>query len=94
MKLVLAFAVIASPAIAQQPTCAPFQEAQEHLAREYGEQVMFVGLGQSGALMVVFLNAETGTWTAAVIGPDQMACMIADGEAGQYLPPHAEGVDG
>jgi hypothetical protein len=94
MKLALAFAVIALPAIAQTPACVPFQQAQDDLAGQFGEQVLFVGLDQRGGLMVVFLNAATETWTAMVVRADGMACPVASGEAGAFLPPEANGVDG
>jgi hypothetical protein len=53
-----------------------------------------MGLSASGAVIEMFANDETGTWTATVTGPDGNTCLVASGRAFESMAAPAPGIDG
>lgn len=84
-------ACVATPAVAQQ--CGPTEALSAFLGREYDEWPVARGLSQSGdAIVQIWANLETGTWTLVVVRPDGMSCMALTGQAFGMLerPPQGE----
>jgi len=80
--LSLLFSAVAAPASAA--SCAPNDVVVSRLADQYGESRQSGGLAENGALMEVFANPETGTWTVTITTADGTTCVIATGHA--YTP--------
>ena len=77
--LALAASLAATQAGAQ--TCAPHDLVVERLTTAYGETRQSIALGAGGAVVEVYANLATGTWTFVVTPPDGPACMVAVGQA-------------
>ena len=75
---------LAPAAHAQPQPCAPFEPLAKTLADRYGETQQSGGMaeaaGQPNALMLVFANEDTGTWSLLRVTPDGTACLIASGQ--------------
>jgi len=82
--LVAAF-FMAAPAMAQpyprimRVPCTGAEILTELLARDYGESVAGQGV-TGGALLQLWRNQETGSWTILLVSPDGEACALAGGE--------------
>jgi hypothetical protein len=63
----------------QQQNCMHHTQMEQFLANKFKESVMI--WARSGANMTEFFVSEAGTWTAVVTTPDQMSCIVADGDA-------------
>lgn len=92
MRLALAFTLMAGPALAQ-PACAPHAVVIEQLADGWGEGRVSIGLSR-GALVEMFANRETGTWTITVTGAGGLTCIVAAGEAFETVAPEPAGIEG
>jgi hypothetical protein len=68
------------PANAQNSNCAPHAMFIEGLADRYGERRVMAGLNGDGTVVEIFANDQTGTWTALIVQPTGIACMVASGE--------------
>lgn len=92
--LVLAAVALPHAAEAQGRVCGPHDRIVEQLASEYGESRQSIGLGLNNAVVEVFANLETGTWTITVTAPAGPTCLVAAGEAFQHmfdpLPPEGD----
>lgn len=94
MKYAIALitALAGSSAMAQQ-NCAPHAFVVDRLAQEYGESRQIIGLGSDNSVLEIFA-AEGGSWTVTVTRPGGPTCMVAAGQAYQYvdepLPPLGE----
>lgn len=65
-----------APVQAQQVTgCADVKAGSAKLKNNYGETPVFRGVSAKGYLVVIFLNAETGTWTVGKIVPQNRTIM-------------------
>ncbi len=84
----IAFAalVAASPAVAQ-PQCGGYADAVAHLSTAYGESIVVRGIDGAGAVVEMFANPDTGTWTALIVQPDGTACMVAAGGDFEFHSP-------
>ena len=92
MKILTALAVcLAMPAFAQDNKCGQYPEMAAELGTKYGEAMRFVGLDSNGLVTVLFLNAETSSWTALIVDPTGKACMVSAGVNGELLPIPPEG---
>jgi len=79
---VLAIVVGATaPAHAQTAACADHDAVTALLAERYGEARIAIGLAADGALVEVWANRESGTWTIMITQPGGPACLAAGGEA-------------
>ena len=88
----LAFAVCATvlaltalPASAQNRMCAPRDTIIERLASGWGESRQSMALAADNTVVEVFASQTTGTWTITVTQPGGLTCLVASGEAYQYL---------
>ena len=91
MKILTALAVcFAMPAFAEEK-CGQYPEMAAELVNKYGEALRFVGLDSNGLVTVLFLNAETSSWTALIVDPTGKACMVSAGVNGELLPIPPEG---
>ena len=80
--LLVAGAVVAfsGPAWGDQTVCDLRHKVVERLANKYGEAVSASGVSSAGALVEVFENPKTGTWTITVTAPGGPACLVGDGD--------------
>ena len=97
MKLILATALavsVAVPATAQQNNCAPTEGMTQYMAEKYGEGVTGYGIDAKGRVVSIFVNADTGTWTAVMSFPNGQSCLVAGGTDWQQvdgaLPPQGD----
>jgi hypothetical protein len=98
MKLATAALAVslAVPAAAQQyRNCAPRAVVIERLATGYSETRQNIGLGSQGAVVEVFANPDTGTWTITVTSPAGVTCLVASGQSFETIvePLPAKGDD-
>ncbi len=77
--LTLAGMALALPAAAQAPVCASHEIVAARLMAGWAETRQVVGLASDGAVLEVFANPETGTWTLLRSTPDGRACIVAAG---------------
>ena len=79
-------ACLGSQAIAQMQ-CGGYADAVAHLSTAYGESIVVRGIDGAGAVVEMFANPDTGTWTALIVQPDGTACMVAAGGDFEYHSP-------
>lgn len=77
-------AIIGNAAFAQG-TCAPLENIERNLLEKYGESLAARGLNADGSLMTIWVNAESGTWTATMSAPDGWTCIRASGQAFEFM---------
>ena len=87
MRAALLLALLAAPAAAQTPPCAPRDAMAETLAERWGETRRMVALDATGAMVELWASAETGTWTLTVTRPGGPTCMVAEGIAWEAVEP-------
>jgi hypothetical protein len=75
----------ANPTGAQTGNCADHAQVVERLAERYGESRQSIGLGGDNAVVEVFASMDTGSWTITVTQPGGPTCLVAAGQAYQYL---------
>lgn len=77
MALALAFC---SPALAQ-PKCGPRDRIEKTITTAYGEIRTWVLVDSSGALITLWLNPDTGSWTQTrrEAGKDAV-CLVGSGK--------------
>jgi len=77
-----ALAIMASASFAQSaPGCGPSSEVHSFLANEYGEEPVFRGLDEGGALVEIWAG-ET-SWSFLLTRPGQdgpVSCLLGNGE--------------
>lgn len=79
-------ALLASSAPAAAPKCGPHDDITRGLGTRYGEARQAIGVAKEAtppgiALVEIWANLDTGTWTILVVTASGKACMVADGEA-------------
>ena len=77
--LILTLAVTATPALAQEPACAPLDQAEAYLAAEFQETRIAQGVMAGGRAMLMLYASPQGSWTAVMVTPDRLACQVGDG---------------
>ena len=75
----------AQHATAAPSYCGPRDNVAAQLEAQYGETRQSVGLSQEDHLLEVFASLETGSWTITITTPDGVSCLVAAGQAYQYL---------
>ncbi len=83
--LVAAFFLSITAAEALQ--CAPRDAIESWLKNSYGEQQAFVALNHKGDQLLVYLNPESGSWSAVLRprkSPD-LLCPLDSGRQGRLL---------
>ena len=83
--LALLLAISATQATAQLQRCADHEQVVTRLAERYGETRQAIGLGSDNSVMELFASEESGSWTITVTKPGGPTCLVAAGEAYQYL---------
>ena len=73
----IALGALTAPALAAQ--CAPREQVVQHLASDYNEKPVGMGLSASGALVMMFAS-PAGTWTAVMVSPTGAACVADVGD--------------
>jgi hypothetical protein len=64
------------------------------MTEEFQEYLAWEGLISSGqALIQMWQNDNTGTWSLVTILPDGTACIFADGLSYTYVDPPIQGED-
>lgn len=86
IAVAVSLGALATPAAAQGPECAPYDQAVRILNEKFDERRVFVGLDQSGTALVEVYLAPGGSWSLVVVDTSNMACMVASGEAGEAVP--------
>jgi hypothetical protein len=67
-----------SPAI-----CARYEFHTRYLADKFGEFPLFSGAAADGIALQVFINRNTGSWTALLVRGDGVSCITSAGENGR-----------
>lgn len=83
IRLAAMLCLMAGPAF---PLCAFYQDITSRLSSGYGEVRAFRGLSNSGAMTEIWINPETGSWTALEVQPDFATCVVASGQAAFVVP--------
>lgn len=80
-----AFAVLSVALVpvsaAAQGSCTAHADMVRHLAEGWGESRQAIALDSGSAMVEVYANADTGTWTLVVTQPGAPSCMVASGQA-------------
>ena len=78
------FLIIATPAFSEV-VCVEHEAAIAVVSEQYGEVIVFRGLGSDGSSVTeVYLNEGTGTYSIFIVRTDGKACLVdAGGYAGQ-----------
>ena len=64
---------------AQDGMCGPTQDVYLALTDRFAESAIFRGLTESGSIIEIWGNPESGTWTALQTYPDGQSCIREDG---------------
>jgi len=81
-------ALIALPTASHSaPKCGPRDEAVKILKDRYGETQQYVGLTEDGSAVIeMYANRETSTWSLMVVGPTGKTCLMASGQGFYAIP--------
>ncbi len=71
-------------AVAQSP-CATRAAVLDHLARDYDESPVAVGLTAGGGMIELLTDASGASWTLIVTSPQGRSCLVTAGEAWRRL---------
>ncbi|WP_210528004.1 hypothetical protein [Rubellimicrobium arenae] len=83
---VLALALVAGAAQAQDAQCSDHEVMARHLAENWGESRKSIALDAADSVVELYASEETGTWTLTVTSPGGPTCMIASGHAFEMTP--------
>ncbi len=75
LALVVVLMVLTFVANAQQIGCEPREKVLRSLSEKYKENLIFRGISKRGHITLVYLNSNTGTWTATIIRPTDPTSM-------------------
>lgn len=79
LKALITATLIATPATANEK-CAPYPVMAETLSTRFGETKVSEGIGGQGkAILQVWSNSETSTWSVLIVGANGVACLVAAG---------------
>lgn len=80
-----AIAILASQAQAQTARCGEHSAVVAQLWDGWGESLQSAGIGSDGSLVETFASVESGTWTVTMTAPNGPTCIVAHGEAFQWV---------
>ena len=83
-------ALLAAPALAQQPVCGERKVIVAALADKFGETRRSLGVQQGNSVIEVFAS-ETGSWTILLTNIAGRSCLLAVGDAFQQEPEPVKG---
>jgi hypothetical protein len=97
-KSLVAFAAlvgiaIAAPLPAQaqaQQACGKRADIIKHLAGQYQESPVAIGLADNGSLVEILASTDGATWTLIFSLPTGTSCLVATGQDWQTAPRIAE----
>lgn len=84
LATVLALTLLAGPATAQ--VCGPHGVITDHLGSHYGETRQSIALAANNAVVEMFANLDTGSWTLLITVAGQRSCIAASGQAFDLTP--------
>lgn len=84
--LLAAWCILAGPAFGQDRLCGARESIVAQLEARHGESRVNIGLQGNSAVVEVFANRETGSWTILLTTPTGDSCLLAAGEAFQEFP--------
>lgn len=79
----IVYAMMVLAARADTLACAPRDDLAQVLQDKWGETSVFEGLAEDRKAALEIFARPDGTWTAAVVTPDGIACPVANGERWQ-----------
>jgi hypothetical protein len=79
-SLVAASALTASAAEEGPRSCSNRTDVLNHLANNYSEAPVAVGLAENGGVIELLTSGKGNTWTIIITMPDGTSCMLAAGE--------------
>lgn len=92
MKTILAAVILAAWPQPYTVACDKYDVLVGGLSSKYGESRSGVGVTASGgAIVELFTNDETGTWTLVRSGVNGVACVISAGKDGWEYRPELKG---
>lgn len=79
------------PAAAQSlQACGKRTDILKHLAAQYQEKPVSIGLADNGSLVEILTTADGETWTLIFSQPNGVSCLVASGKDWQSIPRVAE----
>lgn len=86
VTITAAIAVCTATSAVGQQQCAPRQTVVAELKGKYGEARQSIGLVQDGtAILEIWANISTKTWTALITRADGMSCIVSAGQLFELL---------
>jgi hypothetical protein len=76
---IIAIAIATPIGAAAQQNCSTWDQVTGHLAQEYSETQQNYAMGASGALVEMYANTVTGSWSLLVTQPGGATCLIGSG---------------
>jgi len=73
------------PANAQQ-SCGPWEEMLLYAANRYAEYPAFLATSDKGAVLVITVNPESGTFTVFAQPNEHIACVVDSGKGWNAAP--------
>lgn len=79
IRALFAILLTACPAAAQAPrNCAETSKVASKLMEDFQEVPLLRGVNKQGVVQI-WANLETGSWTATIMLPNGMTCMLSAG---------------
>lgn len=72
--------------------CGPLGKLEDILMRKYGESRGNAGLSNDGAVLGIY-SSPAGSWTAVIISPNGVGCVVASGEHWSVIKQQMPGAD-
>jgi len=93
IAIVIFFFWLSVPAQAQQANCGDRATMMMNLAEKWQETRQAIGLVSPTAMVEIFANLETGTWSFLYTGANGLMCLITSGKGYQHMDaePEAQG---
>jgi len=82
----LAALVIATPAFGAGMACHNRGTVKQHLAKNYKEKSIALGVANNGGVVELFTAKDGKTWTIVITMPSGPTCLIAAGKDWEDLP--------
>ena len=91
LALAIGAASLARPAAAQQ-VWLERGELVTHLADQFAENPVAIGIAANGAVLELFTAPDGSTWTIVMTMPNGLSTIVATGEHWIAVPPPAKGL--
>lgn len=76
---IITILLLSPQANAQEAVCLPMDQMYRYLQEGYNELPISFGLNKNGSLLQIFSSENGETWTAVVIRPNRIGCIVAAG---------------